>query len=129
MYSRLARKGVEMSNEEDFTGKFLENFNRLTEFFRKSESGILGVEINLKVGVLLEDVSRKERPLRMLQNLAETHYRDESINNGFNIMLKQIADLRMQIEESHKKVAFNSIEFDRGYKLVKERLKQILEKS
>jgi len=116
-----------MSNEEDFTGKFLTNFDRLTEFFRKSEEGVLGVEISLKTGSLLADVARKESPLRSLKNLAESHYKDSRINDGFNIMLKEVADLRKRIEES-RKIYFDSIEFERGYKLVRERLKQILEK-
>jgi len=121
-----------MTMEEDFTGKFLENFNRLTQFFLKGDEGVLGVEINLKTGGLLEDITKREKPLRLLKNLAETHYRDLNINNGFNIMLKQVADLRTQIETlnetPYKKVNFNSKEFESGHKLVKERLKQILEK-
>jgi hypothetical protein len=116
-----------MTNEQDFTGKFLYNFDKLTEFFRKGEKGILGVEISLKTGMLLEDVSRKERPLRLLQDLAKSHYKDSNINNGFEIMLKEIVNLRERIEQN-KKIFFDSIEFAKGYQLVKERLTEIFEK-
>jgi|GEM_PF-5470110 hypothetical protein len=119
-----------ISNAEiDFTGKFLVNLDRLSTFFR---SGEITVEINLKLGRLLEDLVRKETPLRNLKDLAASHYNnDKNINEGFNIMLKQLSDLRRQLEISNegasKKILFNSGEFENGYRLVKERLRQILE--
>jgi len=122
-----------MSNEEDFTGKFLTNLDRLTDFFR---SGAINVKKNLGLEGLLKDIIGREKPLRMLQNLAVSHYlNDPIINKGFNIMLEQISYYKKQLtelnEESNKNsnIYFNSGIFANGYFMVENRLKELLAKS
>jgi HrpA-like RNA helicase len=137
MHCRPIREGISMNTEREFTSRFLESFNKITQPFRSKEILVL---INLKAEESLEDIDKREKNLVMLKDLAAKHYNNpifedsaKILMTGFEIIITQIRDLKKQVvnikpANLEEKIHFNSKEFGKGYGLVAGTLTHILQK-
>ncbi|MGV8141855.1 MAG: hypothetical protein ACP5NW_05430 [Candidatus Woesearchaeota archaeon] len=126
-----------MSKGKEFEMKFLRLFEEVTQVFR---SGEISAAMGLRAQVSLESIIYKEKIINKLKEIALEHYSNNTFKEsrmnivmGLDIILAQIQHLKKQLSEANenivdKKMNFDQEEFKKGFMLVENEIRGMLQK-